>query len=174
MPKKSAPCLVPRAPAEPALNWALLLLMLLALGCPGNHRAEDESQSGPSKTSTTTANPQAVQQKPAMNPVVPSSTDLPKNIPVATAWIPVQLTEYQIQMPDVIPSGPQTLRITNGGKQNHNFAIEGNGVAQRLGNDLTRGDSADMTVNLKPGTYTVYCPVDKHRAKGMQRTITVQ
>jgi plastocyanin len=93
---------------------------------------------------------------------------------VATAWIPVQLTEYQIQMPDIISSGPQTLRITNAGKVNHNFAIEGNGVAQKLGNDLTRGDSADMTVNLKPGTYTVYCPVDKHRAKGMQRTITVQ
>jgi len=150
-----------------------IAVALLLTACPGSH-GEDESQSGPSKTSTTTANPQAVQQKPAMNPVVPSPTDLPKNTPTATAWIPVQLTEYQIQMPGVIPSGPQTLRITSGGKENHNFAIEGNGVAQKLANDVTRGDVAEMSVNLKPGTYTVYCPVDKHRAKGMQRTITVK
>ena len=77
-------------------------------------------------------------------------------------------------MPDTLPADHQTFHIANAGKMNHNFAIEGNGVAQKLGSDLTRGDSADLTVDLKAGTYTVYCPVDKHRGRGMERTITVR
>jgi hypothetical protein len=149
---------------------------LLLTACPGNQRGVDYSQTGPSHTSTTTANPQAVQEKPAMNPVVPHSKDLPgQHVPSAPPPpIQVQLTEYEIRMPATIQAGTETFHIVDGGHENHNFAIEGNGIAQKLGNDLTRGDTADMTVNLKPGTYTVYCPVDGHRSKGMQRTITVQ
>jgi len=108
--------------------------------------------------------------------VTPADKELPgRRIPAAaTVPIQVQLTEYEIRMPDTIHAGTQTIHIVDAGHLNHNFAIEGNGLTQKLGNDLTRGGSADMTVDLKPGTYTVYCPVDKHREKGMQRTITVQ
>jgi len=31
-----------------------------------------------------------------------------------------------------------------------------------------------LTWDLKPGTYTIWCPVDGHRAKGMQTTLTVK
>jgi uncharacterized cupredoxin-like copper-binding protein len=43
-----------------------------------------------------------------------------------------------------------------------------------LSSDLTRGDTTELTVNLPAGSYTVYCPVDGHRDKGMQRTIVVR
>jgi uncharacterized cupredoxin-like copper-binding protein len=110
-----------------------------------------------------------------MNPVAPPQTTLGNQpTPAAAPSIQVQLTEYEIQMPDTIAAGRQTLHVANAGKLNHNFAIEGNGISQKLSNDLTRGDAADMTVNLKPGSYMVYCPVDKHRGRGMQRTITVK
>jgi uncharacterized cupredoxin-like copper-binding protein len=29
-------------------------------------------------------------------------------------------------------------------------------------------------VNLKPGTYEFYCPVDSHKAQGMKGTLTVK
>jgi plastocyanin len=151
--------------AAVALGVALLLT-----ACPGNQKGQDESQNSPSKTSTTTANPQAVpENSTAMNPVTTSQAAAAASIPIQ-----VQLTEYEIRMPDAIPAGTQTFHIADGGHENHNFVIEGNGVSQRLANDLTRGDTADLTVTLKPGTYSVYCPVDKHRARGMQRTITVK
>ena len=156
---------------------AILAAALLLTACPGNQRNENVADNEPSKASTSVGNPHAVPEKTATgNPIVPTSTALPaQHIPAAaTASIQVQLIEYEIRMPDTIPAGPQTFHIANGGHYNHNFAIEGNGVSQKLANDLTRGDTADMNVNLKPGTYTVYCPVDKHRARGMQRTITVR
>jgi hypothetical protein len=141
---------------------------ILMLACPGNRTAEDESKAGPAKTSTTASNPQAVPEKstPAINPPVKTAA--------ATPPIQVQLTEYEIQMPDSIPAGASAFQIVNGGTMNHSLAIEGNGVSEKLGADLTRGDSTLFAIALKPGTYTVYCPVDKHRGKGMQRALTVR
>ena len=129
---------------------AITAIALLA-GCPGNHTT-------------------------AMNPVAPPHKDDPSNRIGAAATLPiqVQLTEYEIQMPDTLPAGHQMLHITNAGKQNHNFAIEGPGVQTKLSSDLTRGDAGEIAVDLHAGTYTVYCPVDGHRGKGMQRRVTVK
>lgn len=149
---------------------AIAAVLLLA-GCPGG-RGQDESQVSPSQNSTSTQNTQAVPENSAsMNPVAPSPAN---QIPAAGGVVQVQLIEYEIRMPDTLPAGHTTLQITNGGKLNHNFAIEGPGVQTKLSSDLTRGDSQQIGVNLRPGTYTVYCPVDGHRGKGMQRTVTVK
>jgi len=159
----------------PSAALAIFVPALVLFGCPGNQRHEDESQNALPKTSTTAANPQAVPEKSAkMNPATPPTALGNRPAVAAAPQIQVQLTEYEIQMPDAIAAGAQTFHITDAGRLNHNFVIEGNGISQKLANDLTRGDSTDMTVNLKPGTFTVYCPVDKHRARGMQRTITVR
>ena len=56
-----------------------------------------------------------------------------------------------------------TFHIANAGKETHNFVIEGNGVSEKLGADLPRGDDTNLSIDLKAGTYTIYCPVDKHR-----------
>lgn len=149
---------------------------LLLFGCPGN-QPEDESHNAPPKTSTSVANPVALpENSTSLNPVAAPNKELPgSRIPAAaTAVTKVQLTEYEIQMPETLTAGRQTLQITNAGKTTHNFAIEGNGVATKLSSDLMRGDSAPLTLNLMPGTYTVFCPVDGHRGKGMQRTLHVQ
>jgi uncharacterized cupredoxin-like copper-binding protein len=155
----------------------LAIAALLLTACPGDRRT-DESQHGAAQTSTTTRNPQAVpENSTAMNPVVPPQTSMPSTRVGGAASAPtvdVQLTEYEIRMPDSLTAGPQHFRITNGGKQTHNFVIEGGGISQKLASDLTRGDSTELTLNLPAGSYTVYCPVDGHRGKGMQRTVTVQ
>jgi uncharacterized cupredoxin-like copper-binding protein len=150
---------------------------LLIAACPGDRRT-DESQHGAAQTSTTTRNPQALpENSTAMNPVTPPQTAIPSARAGAAATAPtvdVQLTEYEIRMPDSLAAGSQRFRIANGGKQTHSFVIEGPGTSQKLASDLTRGDTTELSVTLPAGSYTVYCPIDGHRGKGMQRTLVVR
>ena len=139
--------------------FAVAAAVLLA-ACPGN-RQEDESQTGPAKTSTTTVSPRT----PASTTALPST---------AAPVTEVQLLDYEIRIADTLPAGPQHLRIANGGHEPHGFAIEGPGVSTQLANNITRGDTTELAVTLKPGTYTVWCPVDGQRGKGLERTITVK
>jgi uncharacterized cupredoxin-like copper-binding protein len=154
-----------------------LAAALLIAACPGDRRT-DESRNGPAQTSTTTRNPQAVpENSTAMNPVTPPQMSNPPARIGGAATSPtvdVQLTEYEIRMPDSLTAGPQRFRIINSGKQTHNFVIEGGRISQKLASDLTRGDTAELVVNLPAGSYTVYCPIDGHRGRGMQRTIEVR
>ena len=55
----------------------------------------------------------------------------------------------------------------------HAVAVEGNGV-DKDGQTVTKGGKSTVTVDLKPGKYEFYCPVDGHKAAGMKGTLTVQ
>ena len=85
----------------------------------------------------------------------------------------VQLIEYSIRMPDTLPAGRFSFSVQNAGKEDHGFEIEGNGIEQKT-DVLKRGDVASLDVELKPGTYTVYCPVKGHKEKGMKKTVVVR
>jgi uncharacterized cupredoxin-like copper-binding protein len=86
----------------------------------------------------------------------------------------VQLIEYSIRMPQTLTAGKQSFHVVNNGKELHSFEIEGNGVHSRLPTDLSAGSESHLDVDLKPGTYTVYCPIKGHKERGMTTTITVQ
>jgi plastocyanin len=55
----------------------------------------------------------------------------------------------------------------------HAIAITGHGVT-RSGAPAAPGRTSRVTVRLKPGTYTFFCPINGHRAAGMQGTIVVR
>jgi plastocyanin len=54
----------------------------------------------------------------------------------------------------------------------HGLSLEGNGV-DKEGKIVGAGQSSTLTLKLKPGTYTYYCPVPGHRQAGMVGRITV-
>ena len=66
-----------------------------------------------------------------------------------------------------------TITMDNPSPIPHAIAVEGNGV-DKDGQTVTKGGKSTITVTLKPGKYTFYCPVDGHRAAGMKGTLTVQ
>jgi uncharacterized cupredoxin-like copper-binding protein len=153
---------------------ALALAFLLA-AC--QRETPDVSQNTPSQSSTTTdATPQMTESNASkMNPVIPPETDNPAARPRgASRTQEVHLIEYAIHMPDTQPPGRVAFNVENGGKENHAFEIEGPGGVETRTNELTRGNTASLEVDLKPGTYTIYCPVDGHRGKGMEKTLVVK
>jgi uncharacterized cupredoxin-like copper-binding protein len=69
--------------------------------------------------------------------------------------------------------GKVTFDATNAGKLTHALEIEGNGVQQKIGS-ISPGSSGKLTVTFsKNGTYALFCPIDSHRAMGMQATVVV-
>jgi uncharacterized cupredoxin-like copper-binding protein len=89
--------------------------------------------------------------------------------------VDVSLTEFAIDMPTTLPAGNVRFNVANNGAVPHSFVLEGEGISKRLANNVTPGSSAKLNADLKPGTYTVYCPVGEgaHRARGMEVTLTV-
>jgi uncharacterized cupredoxin-like copper-binding protein len=73
-----------------------------------------------------------------------------------------------------VKSGDVTFNLTNDGQQPHSLEVEDvNGQDQEIEGDVSPGQSGTLTVNLKPGTYEFYCPVDGHKEMGMEGEITV-
>ena len=68
-------------------------------------------------------------------------------------------------------AGNVTLKLVNDSTVPHAIEIEGNGVEEQKTDVITKS-SADVTVDLKPGTYEYYCPVAQHR-QTMKGTLTV-
>jgi plastocyanin len=89
--------------------------------------------------------------------------------------IQVKETEFHIAPAKITISstGSVTFDATNAGKIDHALELEGNGVEQKIGT-ISPGSSGKLTVTLsKKGTYELYCPIDNHRAMGMEATVVV-
>ena len=94
-------------------------------------------------------------------------------VPGAAADVEVLLSEFTIEMPDSVPAGRVAFEVSNSGSMAHNFEVEGEGIEEVLDDDLQPGDTETLTVELAPGTYTVYCPIGNHRDQGMEVQLVV-
>ena len=71
-----------------------------------------------------------------------------------------------------IKAGTVTFVVKNNGSMPHDFEIRGDGVTQKT-EMLDPGETASLTVDLQPGTYTYVCTVGGHNFLGMKGTFTV-
>jgi uncharacterized cupredoxin-like copper-binding protein len=92
----------------------------------------------------------------------------------ASSSVDISETEYKLDPADpTAKAGSVTFTVANDGGVTHALEVEGNGVEEET-DDISAGQSADLTVDLQPGTYEIYCPIDGHRDLGMEGTLTVQ
>jgi uncharacterized cupredoxin-like copper-binding protein len=68
--------------------------------------------------------------------------------------------------------GTYTFKATNNGSTTHALEVEGNGIEAKTG-DIQPGSTATLQVQLKSGSYEMYCPIDGHKQEGMKGDITV-
>jgi uncharacterized cupredoxin-like copper-binding protein len=68
--------------------------------------------------------------------------------------------------------GKVTIRMANPSGLPHAIAVEGKGV-DKDGKTVRKGGTSTVSVTLKKGKYTFYCPVPGHEAAGMKGTLTV-
>ncbi len=80
--------------------------------------------------------------------------------------------EFDPAVVKVDQAGVHAFRLVNDGGTEHALEIEGEGTevgTERIG----PGESAEIRVELAPGTYQIYCPVGNHRDMGMKGTLAV-
>ena len=89
--------------------------------------------------------------------------------------VTVSETDYKLSPSPLTISkaGTYTIEAKNDGAVDHALTVEGNGLEETRTDTISPGQSATITVTLKPGTYRMYCPIGGHRALGMKGTITV-
>jgi uncharacterized cupredoxin-like copper-binding protein len=126
---------------------ALLLPLCVALaGCGGGYSSSSAGSSG--ATTAAAASPQTVSISEAEFMLSPGTVSLAK-------------------------PGKVTFDVKNMGTITHALEIEGNGVEAKTGS-IAPGQAASITVDLaKNGKYELYCPIDGHRAKGMEGSVQV-
>lgn len=87
--------------------------------------------------------------------------------------VDVALADFTIEMPASLDQGAVTFRVTNEGDIEHGFRIVGAGLEEELDQTLQPGETRELSVALKFGTYEVWCPVGDHRDRGMVMTLQV-
>ena len=90
----------------------------------------------------------------------------------STSEVEVRLHDRMIEMPSSLPAGETTFTVANAGAVVHGFEVEGQGIERAI-ERIEPGASAELTVTLEPGAYTVYCPVENHRGEGMETQLRV-
>jgi plastocyanin len=98
-----------------------------------------------------------------------TTTTAPKNT------IQVSETEYKLtpKTITVANAGSYTIEATNDGTVDHALTIEGNGLEETRTDTVGPHNSSFITVDLEPGTYRMYCPIDGHQKRGMAGKIVV-
>jgi uncharacterized cupredoxin-like copper-binding protein len=86
----------------------------------------------------------------------------------------VTLKDYSIGLSTrKLKAGTVRFVVKNKGPHTHGFDISGPGVAKaKLKAWLKPGKSTTLTVSVKAGKYSAWCPVPGHVAKGMKGTLT--
>ncbi len=87
----------------------------------------------------------------------------------------VNVTEKEWTIEFVNPTikgGLVTLVVKNVGAEAHNLVIQGTSLEVAVLN-IWPGKSKEVTFDLKPGTYSVFCSLPGHEWRGMRTIMTV-
>ncbi len=74
-----------------------------------------------------------------------------------------------------VPAGKVILELVNHGQDEHNLNAEfGEGALAGSLPDTRAGAVKDQAVELRPGTYTLFCSLPEHAKRGMKATLIVE
>ncbi|WP_329571523.1 cupredoxin domain-containing protein [Kitasatospora sp. NBC_01266] len=161
---------IPHHPRSSARRRAPALL-LAALAVVAVTGCSSSSSSSTPKAAATTP--------PASAPVgAPSAGTSATGSAAASASTGTSVTvtekEYSITPSQTqLAPGTYTFVAENTGTVVHALEIAGPGVSATRTDSIPPGQQAKLTVTLQPGSYELWCPIDSHKALGMDTHIQV-
>jgi len=94
--------------------------------------------------------------------------------PPARVQVVAQEFRYALSR-QTIKAGAAIIELRNLGQDAHDLRLRRVGGTRVYALPLTQsGQTVDREVNLRPGTYRLYCSVANHRSLGMRATLVVK
>jgi plastocyanin len=144
------------------MGLLMMGVVLVSAGC-GSSTSSSSSTSSPTSSSTT-----ASASSSAATSSAPASASGGETVHLSAVPGQLAFNTKQLQA----KAGTITVSMSHPSTFPHAIAVEGNGV-DKDGKVVQTGGTSTVTVKLKPGTYTFYCPVPGHRQGGMVGKLTV-
>jgi plastocyanin len=74
-----------------------------------------------------------------------------------------------------VPAGRVAIQFVDNGQDEHNLnVLSGEGEVEAAFPTTVSHGVREQTVNLRKGSFTLFCSLPEHEAKGMHATLTVQ
>jgi plastocyanin len=163
-------------PAFLTLSVTLFVGMMFAVFFFGREPSESHAAEGSKATSTTTPSETTTPSTTAPS-TRESTTTAPESTttaPAAPKSVAVTEVEFKIELPrTTLSPGTYTFDLTNKGQVGHDLVFNGPGVDNDKTPVIGPGKTAKLTVDLKSGTYDVYCSVPGHKQAGMDVKLKV-
>lgn len=131
-----------------------------------------EAQPTTTQETTTAATTTVAVPPPATTTATTTTTTTTTKPPAAAQTIQVTETEFKITLATQPKAGTVTFDVKNAGKIPHDFVVQGAGGTKGTPL-LDPGQSAELTVTLKPGEYDAFCSVPGHKQAGMDVKLTI-
>jgi plastocyanin len=155
-------------PHRPRALVALAIAGVFALGAAGCGSSSDSGADTTTAPATTAAPPATT---------APPSTTAPSTTGAAPTTVAVEADPGGqlafVQKSLSAPAGEVTFVLTNASSVPHDLSIEKDGADLGATDVISGGATAELTVDLEPGTYEFYCSVGDHESAGMAGTLTV-
>jgi plastocyanin len=127
--------------------------------------------------------PVPVPSAPSAPPTTPTSESgespgpsEPPVEPPSVAQVQVSAVEYSFSLSrTTVPAGKVVLQFVNNGQDEHNLNIEPSGgpLAGSFPSTPSKG-IGDLELEMRPGSYTLFCSLPTHESKGMKATLVVE
>jgi plastocyanin len=127
---------------------------------------------GPTTLAPAGSAPAASTPGPAQSPGQPPGGAPPPSLP----HVQVTAVEYGFSLSrTTVPAGEVILQFVNHGQDEHNLNVaQGEGPPLSGSGNVESQRMRQQRVQLRAGSYTLYCSLADHRQKGMQATLLVE
>jgi uncharacterized cupredoxin-like copper-binding protein len=165
-------------PAFLTLSVALFVGMMFAIFFLAREPEEGQAEGGTRAAETTAAETTAAetttQATTTQATTEATSREATTTAPAAPKKVAVSETEFKIQLAtNGLSAGRYTFELKNDGKIGHDLVVDGPGVDNEKTPVIGSGKTASLTVDLKSGTYELYCSVPGHKQAGMDLKLDV-
>jgi uncharacterized cupredoxin-like copper-binding protein len=167
-------------PAFLTLTAALFVGMMFAVFFFGREPSEGKAAEGGSSAEVTTAastTAATTTQATTNEETTTATASVPATAPTAPTapqQVGVSETEFKIKVSQSsFKAGSYEFDLKNDGQIQHDLVVRGPGVKDDKTPVINAGQTAKLTLDLKKGSYELYCSVPGHKQAGMDTKITV-